>query len=368
MDECVKSECCPANPYDYEIDSGTPDIPPLAIFTVTLDIFPDASGTATGGGQVTGGQFDTITATSATGYQFDSWSGDFTSTANPAQVFIDNDKTITANFVLQSVGLGILPTPSIGGTVSGQGSYTYGDTATLTATPNAGYTFSGWSGDLVTTSNPATLVMDGTKSVIANFTIISYTLAITTTPTDGGGVGGAGTYSAGATANLNAIANDCHDFLSWSGDLMSTNNPENLLMDSNKNVVANFSSECIPVNVLAFLTNPSIDSGNSPGIVDVSSGFTPSRVGSSSSIRLWRFVSDNSDTIIYAGPYPVTTDGTLDLTRAQDPTEGATGFYPSDLTFRDYFPYSDGMYLQVSCECNGVPTWPDNPDIPSPPE
>jgi len=49
--------------------------------------------------------------------------------------------------------------------------YAPGELVTLTATPAAGtdYVFAGWSGDLSGPNNPATLVMDADKSVIANF-------------------------------------------------------------------------------------------------------------------------------------------------------------------------------------------------------
>lgn len=50
------------------------------------------------------------------------------------------------------------------------GSYDPGTTVTLTATPAGGFVFSGWSGDLSGTQNPATLTMDANKSVTATFT------------------------------------------------------------------------------------------------------------------------------------------------------------------------------------------------------
>ncbi|MGE5296307.1 MAG: InlB B-repeat-containing protein, partial [Solirubrobacterales bacterium] len=52
-----------------------------------------------------------------------------------------------------------------------QTSYTAGTTVTLQATPNSGYTFTGWSGSLSGTTNPATITMDANKSVTANFTV-----------------------------------------------------------------------------------------------------------------------------------------------------------------------------------------------------
>jgi uncharacterized repeat protein (TIGR02543 family) len=66
-----------------------------------------------------------------------------------------------------------LTTSAVNGTVTrtpNKTSYTAGETVTLQAVPNSGYTFSGWSGALTGTTNPATLVMDANKSVTANFT------------------------------------------------------------------------------------------------------------------------------------------------------------------------------------------------------
>src|SRR5206468_1005251 len=50
-----------------------------------------------------------------------------------------------------------------------QGSYDHGASVQLTATPDSGFAFSGWSGDASGTDNPLTLVMDANKSVTATF-------------------------------------------------------------------------------------------------------------------------------------------------------------------------------------------------------
>jgi uncharacterized repeat protein (TIGR02543 family) len=52
------------------------------------------------------------------------------------------------------------------------GSHTYdeGTEVTITATPNSGYIFVGWSGDVTSTTNPITITMDSDKSITANFT------------------------------------------------------------------------------------------------------------------------------------------------------------------------------------------------------
>ena len=47
--------------------------------------------------------------------------------------------------------------------------YNNGESVQLTAVPAAGYAFGSWSGDLMGSANPATLVMDADKTVTANF-------------------------------------------------------------------------------------------------------------------------------------------------------------------------------------------------------
>ena len=55
------------------------------------------------------------------------------------------------------------------GSITGSGEYDPGATATLTATPNPGYRFAGWTGAASGTTNPLTITMDADKSVGATF-------------------------------------------------------------------------------------------------------------------------------------------------------------------------------------------------------
>jgi uncharacterized repeat protein (TIGR02543 family) len=59
--------------------------------------------------------------------------------------------------------------PSIGGTVTGAGSYEEGFTATLTATPSEGYLFTGWSGDLQSSSPTLTFTVTQNSALTATF-------------------------------------------------------------------------------------------------------------------------------------------------------------------------------------------------------
>ena len=53
------------------------------------------------------------------------------------------------------------------------GIYSSGTVVTVTATPNTGYTFGSWSGDLSGSGNPATITINGNKSVTANFSVLT---------------------------------------------------------------------------------------------------------------------------------------------------------------------------------------------------
>ena len=61
--------------------------------------------------------------------------------------------------------------PTGGGTVSGSGSYAYGATCTLTATPNAGYYFLNWTenGTVVSYDAAYSFIVDGDRNLVANF-------------------------------------------------------------------------------------------------------------------------------------------------------------------------------------------------------
>lgn len=87
----------------------------------------------------------------------------------------------TATFTVKAAGaqpgrhaLAVNVTPAGAGTVSYAPSmpeegYPAGAEVTLTALPNQGYSFSGWSGDVTGSAASVTVTMDGDKTVAATF-------------------------------------------------------------------------------------------------------------------------------------------------------------------------------------------------------
>lgn len=71
--------------------------------------------------------------------------------------------------ITQLASLLVTTQAGTGGTVSGGGAFDVNATATLKATPSAGYAFSHWTGDGVGSANPLLLSVDSNKTVQANF-------------------------------------------------------------------------------------------------------------------------------------------------------------------------------------------------------
>ena len=138
---------------------------------------------------------------------------------------------------------------NLGGTGSGKvildppgGIYEQGTSVTLTAIPDQGNTFKGWSGDIKSTENPVTIIMESDKGINAEFIPqIKYTLAVWSI---GSGLvefdppGGA--YAESTIVRIHAIPNDGWEFSHWDGAIEGENNPDSVLMDSDKAFMAYF--------------------------------------------------------------------------------------------------------------------------------
>jgi hypothetical protein len=188
----------------------------------------------------------TLLAAPAPGYAFAGWSGALSGMTNPANLTMDGNKSVTASFVqgqykldLSTAGTGIgsvtrNPPPQ-------SQTYPYGQIVLVTATANPGSTFTGWSGSLTGTANPVSLLMDGDKSLTANFSRNSYNVALNN---KGGGSIIAnpptGPYQYNAQITLTAVPATGWTFDRWSGSLTGATNPVTLTIDSHEAVYAVF--------------------------------------------------------------------------------------------------------------------------------
>jgi len=117
---------------------------PLPTYTLSTSTVGDGSVTLNPlGGTYTEGTTVTLTAVPATGFAFDSWSGDMTSSTNPATITMDADKTVTANFVVSQC-FDLVFQEGSGGYASTVDTYIMQDEPT---TPHGGEAAFGWDND-----------------------------------------------------------------------------------------------------------------------------------------------------------------------------------------------------------------------------
>ena len=99
-------------------------------------------------------------------YVFQSWSN----SASPTQSIVAPNTPL--NLVLTHRRQYLLTAsafPQVGGTVTGGGWYDEGTSVQVQAQASSGYGFSNFSGDVTGTTNPATVVLNAPRSVVANF-------------------------------------------------------------------------------------------------------------------------------------------------------------------------------------------------------
>ncbi|MBR0178614.1 MAG: hypothetical protein IJQ11_14445, partial [Bacteroidales bacterium] len=77
---------------------------------------------------------------------------------------------------IQNYAITVSANPTVGGTFTGADTYNYGQTCTLTATANEGYTFVNWTKDGVEVSTDATYSFTVTENAafVANFNLNNY--------------------------------------------------------------------------------------------------------------------------------------------------------------------------------------------------
>ena len=226
---------------------------PIVEYSVTATASPSAGGTVSGAGTYQEGQSCTLTATPNAGYTFVRWTknGSQVST-NPSYTFVVSDNaSYVAHFSLNSYGITVTASPAEGGTVTGVGNYSYGSTVTLTATPNAGYTFVRWTrnGQAVSTNPTYLFTVTGNATFVAEFSLNSFSITASANPSEGGSVSGAGTYQEGQSCTLTATPNDGYTFVRWTknGSLVSTNPNYTFIETGNANYVAEFSPVSYPL-------------------------------------------------------------------------------------------------------------------------
>lgn len=208
---------------------------------ITTKVYPENSGSVNGGGTYPYGEIIHLTAHSNPGYTYSHWSdGEI---ANPRSIFVEGDAIYTAVFTPNQYEITTECDPVEGGTITGAGTYEYGATAILTATPNEYYMFLCWSDGIV--SNPRNVTVTGNAHFKALFYLNGapqYTVTVTANDPDLGTVTGSGTYPQNTTIEISAMPNEGILFNGW--DDGNTDNPRSVTVTQDTTFTALF--EAVP--------------------------------------------------------------------------------------------------------------------------
>ena len=215
-------------------------------YNISVSANPSNGGTVSGGGTYQQGQSCTVHATANTGYTFTTWTenGNVVSTNANYTFTVTGNRTLVANFTQQQFTITATANPTNGGTVTGSGTYTYGQSCTLSASPATGYTFVNWTKNGIQVSTMANYTFTVTESATyqANFQLQSFTITANANPTEGGSVSGAGTYNYNQSCTLIATANEGYDFVNWTenGNVVSNEAAYTFIVTGSRSLTANF--------------------------------------------------------------------------------------------------------------------------------
>jgi len=261
------------------LTAGAPidlEITLVRLFTVTVQKAGNGSGTVTSslagidcGGtcvnQFQAGTTVSLNAAADAGSVFAGWSGACSGTA---ACFVSDNATVTARFnvaastdrltvTVGGSGIGIVTSNPSGISCPGTCAAVFatGSNVTITATPDNGSTFDGFSGAGCSGTSPScTVVMVGNPTVAATFTAAAPLPSVTLTVTeDGTGTGRvdsnpggiscpatcSASFAMGTTVALTAAPDIGSTFAGWSGDCSGTGSCS-VVMDTNRSVTATF--------------------------------------------------------------------------------------------------------------------------------
>lgn len=233
----------------------------VTYYTITTEVSPAGAGTVEGGNTYPEGASATLTAIANPGWQFIQWTD--SNDDNPRTVIVNSDATYTAQFTRIDYVINADAVPYEGGTVTGGGTYHYGDEVLLSATPNEGYDFLNWdNGD----TNPSrTIIVDGNANYTAYFAeqgATTYEIAVLSNDPELGSVTGGGVYPEGTVITITATPIGYANFVRW--DDGNTNDVREITVTANATYTAIFEMGTLYTITVESL-NPEMGSVNGGG-------------------------------------------------------------------------------------------------------
>ena len=224
------------NPRDIVITSDTTFVAHFnAIeFYIETEVIPLDAGTVNGGGSYHYGDTITLEAVANGGFEFEMWTDSIAD--NPRTVVVTQDSLFIASFVTRQYTITVESDHPSWGTVTGGGTFNYGDTIQIAATPYLGFAFAGWTDGIM--DNPRTVVVTQDETFTAHFEVRQCYITTLVSPENAGTVNGGGSYTYGSTARLTAHSNQGYVYSMWDDGVMD--NPRNVFVEGDATYTAIF--------------------------------------------------------------------------------------------------------------------------------
>jgi len=201
----------------------------------------------------------TLTVTPEPGWSFIGWEGEGVSGTNEVIAFPMTQNVVAIAHLVQNQYDVAIDIESLGEGEGGvvlkdpdQPAYGYGQTLTMTAAPELGWLFTGWSGDLIGTTPTQTVTITDDLAATATFTQEEYTITVTTQGP------GAVTltpnkpfYRYGEVVTLTPVAQQGYEFALWSGDYTGMAEPAFLAVTQDYVIEALFVVDNTPIEIIA---------------------------------------------------------------------------------------------------------------------
>ena len=258
-----------------------------------------------------------------------------------------------------TVTIAAIALPTGGGTVRGDGPYPLGATASLVASPNAGYGFVNWTegGSQVSASATYNFVATTGRTLVANFTP-AYSITTSASPNYGGATSGGGNYNSGASVTVVASPATGYAFVNWTefGTPVNATASYTFAAGANRSLVANFAGTSA-TSVFDFDPgNPAVGVHQGMPGSQVDNGLTAYFSAPSGAYSIQQYIFYTWIPASFSGLFlwPNTWGSTLQIQFSQPVTNVSFNFATDDLASETDIP----SFVQVTAYTNSTATPP----------